>query len=146
MGALQCGPCGASDEQGKLVEIQADDPNSKPQESGVVAEAATSEAAPLVTHDQKPAAQAGRKIMVRLERQDPQDALGMDVRHSGQALELTRIVPGKMLDNWNKAQPSKAVSMGDMICSVNGIAGSDRLMINECKESMVLELEVQLKN
>mmetsp|Transcript_39037 Transcript_39037/g.112092 ORF Transcript_39037/g.112092 Transcript_39037/m.112092 type:complete len:139 (-) Transcript_39037:121-537(-) len=69
--------------------------------------------------------------------------LGVDVDLTdGIALVIDKVNPG-LVEEWNKANPGKAVAAGYKIVSVNGTNGNAQAMTEVCKSDDVLEMVVQ---
>merc|ERR1719362_185707 len=58
---------------------------------------------------------------VTVRKQGPDERLGMDVKHLGDRLEVTRIFPEGAVIRMNQASPKTALKLGDVILKVNSM-------------------------
>eukprot|EP00747_Dinoflagellata_sp_TGD_P219970 gnl/TRDRNA2_/TRDRNA2_91996_c0_seq1.p2 gnl/TRDRNA2_/TRDRNA2_91996_c0~~gnl/TRDRNA2_/TRDRNA2_91996_c0_seq1.p2 ORF type:complete len:144 (-),score=46.65 gnl/TRDRNA2_/TRDRNA2_91996_c0_seq1:126-557(-) len=85
----------------------------------------------------------GRQFAIVITKAGRDDRLGMDVKHIRGDLEVVQIFEEGAIARTNAAKPQgEELRIGDVIKKVNGIAGSDQLMVAECKEKQELRLEV----
>eukprot|EP00747_Dinoflagellata_sp_TGD_P020670 gnl/TRDRNA2_/TRDRNA2_127976_c0_seq1.p2 gnl/TRDRNA2_/TRDRNA2_127976_c0~~gnl/TRDRNA2_/TRDRNA2_127976_c0_seq1.p2 ORF type:complete len:119 (+),score=24.25 gnl/TRDRNA2_/TRDRNA2_127976_c0_seq1:76-432(+) len=73
--------------------------------------------------------------------------LGMDIKQIQGALKVVQIFPDGAIARANAANraaspPAEELRPGDLIKMVNGICGSDELMVKECKEKSLLRFRV----
>lgn len=93
----------------------------------------------------RPAFKAKRKITVDVEYRITLDKtqgarLGIDVNHEdGKELSIESIEEG-LVEMWNKEHPDKEVLPEDRIIEVNGVRGEVSLLLQECKQNIMLEV------
>mmetsp|Transcript_70357 Transcript_70357/g.177329 ORF Transcript_70357/g.177329 Transcript_70357/m.177329 type:complete len:141 (-) Transcript_70357:36-458(-) len=76
-------------------------------------------------------------------RKTPGSRLGVDVDLAdGETLQVDTVNEG-LVNDWNKANPSKEVRKDDRIISVNGVRGTATKLTDVCKSAEVLEMVVQ---
>lgn len=69
--------------------------------------------------------------------------LGVDVDLSEGSVLIVDKVSAGLMDEWNKANPSKVVRRGDRFLAVNGQRGNSQRLTEECRSADVLEIVVQ---
>jgi len=73
----------------------------------------------------------------------PGSKLGVDVDHQDGMTLLVDAVTGGLMEAWNSANPEKQVKVGDRIVEVNGCCGDVWQIVEECKKTQELVMNVR---
>merc|ERR1712194_974680 len=69
--------------------------------------------------------------------------LGIDVDHQDGSTLLIDAVTGGLVEEWNNANPAKAVKAGHRVIEINGVRGDVLQLVDECKKNKVLDMVVK---
>lgn len=83
---------------------------------------------------------ATRKVI--LEKQGQELGLNVVFDSDANALLIDDVGPG-LVQNWNQLNKDEPISIGDRILEVNGVKGNVDKLLEQCKESDILELVIQ---
>jgi len=86
-----------------------------------------------------------RKFSILIDRSS-NISLGLDVEFSdNKTLRIEAIDPDGLVRAWNLANPSRAVSVGDRIVSVNGKGDNAVVLCEECSKNQILAITLEMK-
>merc|ERR1719469_1109573 len=83
-------------------------------------------AAPVTTPSQ-----VGFDFDVTLDHSD--NWYGFTIEDCASGAKITELYEGGLVEQWNKEQRDKVITLGDVVLSVNGIVGFDRIDAEICK-------------
>merc|ERR1712137_568718 len=70
---------------------------------------------------------AGKELSLTLERVSSDQRVGLDLQNLEGKCKIYNVKPGGLMEDWNKANPTKQITAGDFINEVNGLAGYEEM-------------------
>lgn len=81
-------------------------------------------------------------FQVECTKKTDADLLGLNVIRDKQALVVTSLIPGGMIERWNSANPKQQVKYGSVIYATNGVCGGLKAQLEEIVRAETLTLKV----
>mmetsp|Transcript_36858 Transcript_36858/g.83750 ORF Transcript_36858/g.83750 Transcript_36858/m.83750 type:complete len:144 (-) Transcript_36858:166-597(-) len=83
------------------------------------------------------------EFVIKVRKTEGNARLGVDVDLTEGGFLIIDKVNDGLVNDWNKANPSKAIACGDKVVAVNGTRGNATAMTDICKSCDNLEMTVQ---